>query len=254
MRETGRRIGAFIVLAGALVAWPPAGTGAEELSAEQGAAILEELRQIRQLLEKIEQQGGGARGQRPRRPASAAVSTGNRPVIGEADAPVTLVEFADYECPFCNRFFQNTWPLLTRDYIDTGKLRVVVKDMPLGFHPNAREAAQAAHCAAEQGKFEAMRDILYRNARKLSADLLPGYGKVVGLDVAAFEDCLASERYLDRIDADAAEAREAGLTGTPSFVVGPSGGDTVEGAVIVGAQPYSVFRSRIEAALEAAGD
>ena len=238
-----------MVLVTALV---PFGSGiTEPLSEEQGQAILEELRQIRQLLEKIEKQGSVGRPRAPQRPTSAKVSIKDRPAMGNRDAPVTLVEFADYECPFCHRFFRTVWPLIEKDYIDTGKLRVVVKDLPLGFHPNARKAAQASHCAAEQGKFWEMREVLYSNAQKLSTDLLPNYAKIVGLDLQAFKACLASERHLNGIDADAAEARSARLTGTPSFVVGRTASEEVQGSVIVGAQPYSVFKSRIDALLAA---
>jgi protein-disulfide isomerase len=249
MRQTNRRIALFSTLLTAVLAWSSWGLMAQGLSERQGEAILEELKQIRQLLERIEKQGGTAAPQRPKRPVSAKVSTTGKPSLGDPQAPVTLVEFTDYECPYCNRFFKTIWPKLVEDYVDTGKMRVVIKDLPLSFHKNARKAAQAAHCAGEQDAFWPMRDTLYRNARKLDADNLPEYAKTLSLDLEAFSTCLDSDRHLEAIDADAAEAKKAKITGTPSFVVGKTTENFIEGALIVGAQPYSVFQSRITAAL-----
>ena len=135
--------------------------------------------------------------------------------------------------------------MLKRDYIDTGKVRWLVRDLPLSFHPNARKAAQAAYCANEQGKFWAMRDALFRNRSNLEVDHLGGYAGELGLDNKSFGDCLAGDRYLDRIDSNARLAASQHLTGTPSFVVGKSNGDRLDGRVIIGAQSPAVFGAEI---------
>lgn len=252
MRQSNPRAARLAVLLAVFLTGVSWGVAAQGLTPPQGEAILDELKQIRQLLERIEKQGGKAAPRRPKRPASVKISTAGRPSLGAPDAPVTLVAFTDYECPFCNRFFLNTWPSLVKHYVDTGKLRVVIKDLPLGFHKNARKAAQAAHCAGEQDAFWPMGETLYRNARKLDPALLPEYAKILSLDLDAFNSCLASDRYLAEIDADITEAKGVRITGTPSFVIGRTTDDVVDGALIVGAQSYRVFDGRIKAVLEAA--
>jgi len=229
---------------------------AQGMSVEQGEAILEELKAIRALLERMEGRGlpsapSAARPQatRPQAAARVSVSAKDRPALGDPEAPLTLVEFTDYQCPFCNRFFKTAFPELKKTYIDSGKLRLVIKDLPLAFHANARGAAQAAHCAGEQGRFWPLHDKLYENAARLQAANLPGYGEQAGLEIAAFRDCLASERHLEAIDGDAAEAGRVGITGTPSFVLGHTTADAIAGEKIVGAKPFAAFEARIEALL-----
>ena len=213
-------------------------------------AILEELKAIRQLLEKIEKQGLAADQQRPARPTTATVSISNKPAMGSDSAPVTVVEFADYQCPYCLRFTKTTFPYLKRDYIDTGKVRWVALNLPLPFHKDARKAAQAAHCAGEQGRFWEMREELFKNPQKLGAEFLPGHAASVGVDVAAFNDCLASDRHLADIDQDAKDAGAVHLTGTPSFIIGKTASDKITGQVVIGAQPLNVFNAAIKKALE----
>lgn len=209
------------------------------ITREEAGAILEELKQIRQVLERIEKQGVSRR--QPTGPTTAKVSAKGRPVLGSDDAPVTIVEFTDYQCPFCKRFAENTLPQLQKKYIDTGKVRLVIKDMPLGFHKDARKAAQAAHCAGEQGRFWEMHKLLYANNRQLQSDKLADYARQAGAERKKFEACLAAGKYLQQIDADALEAQKAGLTGTPSFVIGKTTSDTISGEVIRGAQPLTGF-------------
>lgn len=129
-------------------------------------------------------------------PPTARVSIEDAVALGMADAPVTVVEFTDYQCPYCLRFVENTFPKLKEAFIDTGKVRWVVRDMPLGFHRNARKAAQAAHCAGEQDKFWEMRSVLFANAKQLEETNLPRYAETIGLNPSEFEECLASDRYL----------------------------------------------------------
>ena len=231
----------------------PAGVAAETAGATASDSelldtILEELKAIRQIVEKIEKQGT-ARGQRPSRPTQATATITGKPMMGDPSAPVTVVEYADYQCPFCLRFIKTTFPELKRDYIDTGKVRWVALNLPLAFHKEARKAAQAAHCAGEQDKFWEMREELFRNPKQLAEDQLPVHAASVGLDVEAFKACLASERHLAEIDQDAKNANASRLTGTPSFVVGKSTDDKIDGEVIIGAQPLNVFKAAIDKAV-----
>jgi protein-disulfide isomerase len=209
-------------------------------------AILEELKAIRLLLEKIEQQGLARAPQRPAKPTTATVSVRDKPAMGSERAPVTVVEFTDYQCPYCLRFARTTFPALKRDYIDTGKVRWVALNLPLKFHRDARKAAQAAHCAGEQGRFWEMRLALFENPQQLAPEHLPGHAAGIGLDVDAFNDCLASDRHLAAIDRDAEDANAVHLTGTPSFIVGKTAADRITGQVIIGAQPVRIFNAAIE--------
>lgn len=236
-----------IVIACCTATISSADTPSPAINQDQADAILRELKEIRRVLEKIEQKEVAPQAQRARRPSTATVAIDkNRPALGATDAPVTVVEFTDYQCPYCRRFTQTTFTYLKRDFIDTGKVRWVVRDMPLAFHPNARKAGQAVHCANEQGKFWEMRDTLFRNSAKLADADLKNYAQVVGLDVTTFNNCLASDRYLAEMDKDSAEAKRVQITGTPSFVVGKSNGEQLSGKLIVGAQPLNVFAAEIK--------
>jgi protein-disulfide isomerase len=186
----------------------------------------------------------------PARVATAGpvrTSVADAPVLGRSDAPVTLVEFSDYQCPFCQRFFATTLPALKKDYIDTGKLRYVFRDFPLEVHPHARKAAEAAHCAGEQGKYWQMHDVLFQHQGALAPPQLAEQARTIGVEGAAFDACLASGRYASRVERGLAEGAAAGVQGTPGFVVGKTqSGDTVEGTPIRGAQPWETFRRIIE--------
>lgn len=221
------------------------GASPQGITHEQAGAILEELRHIRRLLE--------ARPGRPRPAQALEVPVAGRPALGRADAPVTLVEFTDYQCPFCGRFHRKTFPLLKQKFIDTGKLRFVVMDLPLAMHPNAQRAAVAAHCAGAQGRYFALNDLLFRNQRRLQPDGIAALARRAGLDMKKFQTCTRSQRFLDEVRQSAALAVRLGITGTPSFVLGTAGPDgTVEGRKIVGAQPYTVFEAAISRLLNAA--
>ena len=207
--------------------------------------VLEELRLIRQTLERIEKQGL-AKPAGKRTPKTGSVSVREtRPSLGSNEAPVTVIEFTDFQCPFCRRFIQTTFPLIKRDFIDTGKVRWLVRDMPLGFHADARKAAQASHCAGEQDRYWEMRDSLFRNNSKLGEGALQDYAVELGLDGGQFAECLSSERHLSDIDADTAAAKAIGISGTPSFVMGNTQAKRVTGRIIIGAQAPAVFSSEI---------
>jgi protein-disulfide isomerase len=223
----------------------PAG-GEAPISQNTADAILKELKEIRRVLEKIEKQGG--RGQKPSRPTTASVSTKGKQSMGSKDAPITIVEFTDYQCPFCLRFTKTTFPILKRKYIDTGKVRWVGLNLPLAFHKDATKAAQAAHCAGEQGKFWEMRTVLFENPKKLNVSFLPAHAATLDLDIEAFNECLQSKRHLDTIAKEAKDANSVRLTGTPSFIIGKTTDDVISGQVVIGAQQLKQFDAAIKKA------
>lgn len=190
-------------------------------------------------------------------PTSATVSMDDDPVLGNADAPVTVVEFSDYECPFCKRHFEQTYSQLKTNYIDTGKVKLVFRDLPLSFHdPLATKEAIAANCAREQGNDETyfkMHDALFEtttsNGSGMTMDQLYGLATKVGINADNFKSCIDADKYKDEVSKDLADAGAAGATGTPSFVIGKSG-DEVSGKLIVGAQPYAAFQAEIDALLQ----
>lgn len=210
------------------------------ITREQADQILDELRQIRELLEN------GAR------PADNEPGSGIRmnleggPWLGKKDAPLTMVEFTDYQCGYCRQFHVATFPELKKKYIDTGKLRFVSRDLPLDFHSNAARAAEAARCAGDQRQFWEMRDRLISNADKLSAADVNGYAQALKLDALQFRTCMDSGKYAAIVKKDVATAEGFGVTGTPSFLLGKSTREGVSGVILVGAMPLDAFEAKFK--------
>lgn len=172
------------------------------------------------------------------------------PAIGTADAGLAIVEFSDYECPFCVRFNQQTLPRLKASYIDTGKVRLITRDMPLGFHANAAGAALAANCAADQHAYEAMRAGIFANTQSLGQALYQKLATDNHLDVAALENCMQDTARLEELRKDAGYAASLGITGTPTFFIGRLEGDrVVDARSLVGAQPFESFAAVIDSML-----
>lgn len=187
-------------------------------------------------------------------PANVKINIAGAPTLGRADAPVTMIEFSDFECPFCQRYFKSTLPEIKRDYVDTGKVRYVFLDFPLEqMHAKARKAGEAAHCAAEQGKFWEMHDMLFEQSANLDVRQYPEYARKLKLDGAAFDLCLGSGKQSTKINGGLTSGRSVGINATPSFIITKTdGGDIVSGgAMITGAQPYDRYRQAIEQALAA---
>lgn len=219
----------------------------ETINQTEASAILKELKHMRSVLERIEKKTGSmAQAVVPAKLKVAQISSVNRPSLGRKDAPVTIVEVSDYQCPFCKRFADNTLAALKKEYIDTGKVRLVFKDMPLPFHKQATKAAQAAHCAGDQGQYWSMHDQLFSNTSRLDEPNLIKHAMILKLDAPAFKACLKSDRHLDAIKKDIVDASKAGLSGTPSFIIGKTTNDLIKGDVVVGAQPISSLRGYIE--------
>jgi protein-disulfide isomerase len=226
---------------------------AAPITRQQADQILYELKLIRLLLEKQDLQRANAAAQ-PSQPAAPPIErakvSGTGLALGSKDAPITIVEFTDYQCPFCNRFHGDAFQQLKKAYIDTGKVRFIARDLPLDFHPFAMPAALAARCAGEQGKFWEMRDALIEHAANLKPDDIANYARNVGLAADKFQACLGKNDYSAQIQKDIAEAGAVGISGTPSFVIGPTAG-TIDGVKIVGALPYSNFDQILQQMLAA---
>jgi len=215
------------------------------MTKDQGDAILKELREIKQLLARPQQQAQAPSA--PQTPQSLTVTGDAIYVLGKSDAPLTLVAFTDFQCPFCGRFETTTFPEIKKNYIDTGKLRYILRDLPLeSLHPFAMKAAQSVHCAGDQGKFWEMKELVFRNQSKLDVDSLAGYAKELALNGDTYKSCMADGKHLKEIGDEAKYAQSLGINGTPTFVLGKTAGDTVEGRVIVGAQPFAAFEAAID--------
>jgi protein-disulfide isomerase len=177
----------------------------------------------------------------PAQPQAAAVSADDDPVLGNKNAKVTLIEFSDFQCPFCKRLNDDAIQQIKKDYVESGKVKLVFRDYPLGFHPEAQKAAEAAECADDQGKFWEYHDLLFANQALLSITNYKAWAKQLGLNEAQFNTCLDSGKYASEVQKDFADGQAAGVSGTPTVFI--------NGIRLVGAQPYSAFKQVIDAEL-----
>jgi protein-disulfide isomerase len=192
---------------------------------QREAAFLRELRQRYEVTVAL-------------RPPTVEVSSDDDPALGPQDAPVTIIEFSDFQCPYCRRV-QPTLKRLLQEY--EGRVKLVFRDFPLrNSHPQAQKAAEAAQCAAEQQKFWPYHDKLFATSSLEVADL-KRYAQEVGLDTGQFDACLDSNKFAEEIEADLQDGQNAGVSATPSFFV--------NGQPISGAVPYERFQEVVEAAL-----
>lgn len=175
------------------------------------------------------------------------VSEDDDPIIGDKNAPITMIEFSDFECPFCKRFFDESLSQIEKNYIEKGYVKLVYRDFPLtNIHPNAQKAAEAAECADEQGKWRAMHDIIFKNQQSgLSIDNFKKWAKEIKLDAKKFDECLNSDKYKAEVEKDLNDGLSYGVQGTPSFFI--------NGELLVGAQPYQIFKSKFDSILKEKG-
>ena len=184
------------------------------------------------------------------------ISMDDDPIIGNADAPITIIEFSDFQCPFCARFHMQTLPLLLEEYIEEGKVKLVFRDFPIqSIHPNALPASVAAECANEQGKFREMHDILFENQNEWNKKdttqvmtLFSQYAAGIQLEQERFDSCLIGAKYIEEIRNDLEDGRDYGVSGTPGFFVG---NDEIGYVELKGAQPFDSFKKIIDAQLDA---
>lgn len=219
----------------------------EGMTHDQADEILNELKAIHQLLQA--QGGKGSATTATAAPISDKVQmkmASGWHWMGRDDAPVTIVEFTDYQCPFCRKYHAENFAQLKKDYIDTGKVRFASRDLPLDFHPNAQRAAEAAWCAGEQNKYWELRDTMINNAADLSPDAILKYAQTNTLDLPTFKTCTGADKYKAEIQRSVADAGTVGISGTPSFVIGKTAADALDGDRVVGAVPESVFEAEIQ--------
>ena len=182
------------------------------------------------------------------------ISLDDDPIRGNPDAPITIVEFSDYQCPFCARFYAQTLPLLLEEYIDEGKVNLVYRDFPVQrIHPNALSAAVAAECADEQGKYWEYHDTLFEKQNawaKLDSNsaisTCSQFATEIALEQQQFDNCLESGKYLEEVQADFSDGKNYQVTGTPGFFIG---NEDIWFVKIIGAKPYDAFKKVIDAQL-----
>src|SRR3989344_754109 len=183
-----------------------------------------------------------------------ALLEGAAATAGNGNAPVIMVEYSDYQCPFCRSWFNSAKSQLDSEYIETGKILFVYKDFPLSFHPMAQPYAEAARCAGEQDKYWQMHDKIFEEQGKFGSGTVSniteadvkGWATEMGMNAESFNSCIDSGNYADEVQANFNEGAQFGVSGTPSFFIGKRDGT---GQLIVGAQPYSAFKQAIDALL-----
>jgi protein-disulfide isomerase len=176
------------------------------------------------------------------------VRIGDRPQQGRRNARLALVEFSDFQCPFCGVFARETYPLLLRDYVNTGKVVYLFRHLPLPNHPLAQTAAHATECAFLHGKFWELRERLFANQARLTLEDLIGHGVAVGLERSTLQSCLNEAGADPSLKADRVEAARLGIRSTPTFLLGPvdNNGQVQISKRIVGAQSYAVFQRELD--------
>ena len=182
------------------------------------------------------------------------ISADNDPVIGDPNAPISIIEFSDFQCPFCARFHIQTLPSILEEYVDQGKVKLIFRDFPIqNIHPNALPASVAAECANEQDKFKEMHDELFDNQKEWSGLetanamlLFSKYALEIGLEQEIFDSCLTNGKYIEEIRNDLNDGRNYGVSGTPGFFIG---NDQIGYVELKGAQPFESFKKVIDAQL-----
>jgi protein-disulfide isomerase len=182
-------------------------------------------------------------------PGPAIIPMENSFAIGDPDAPITIIEYTDFQCPYCSRYFQQTYPQIVEQYVDTGVVRYVFKDFPLTqIHPQAMKASEAARCADDQGAFLEMHDKLFSGQQEWSGkdpvEVFTSYAGQINLDTVEFAECLNSNKHEAAVVADLQEGVSFGVTGTPAFFL--------NGYALTGAQPFEVFQQAVDTLLQRA--
>lgn len=213
---------------------------------DQGKKVSKVLEDVK----KLEENPNRRRSQ-PATPKEVVVAFDDDPIKGNPKAPVTIVEFSEYQCPFCRRFHKEVLPKLEEEYISKGKVRYIFRDFPLRFHKKAVPAAIAANCAGEQGKYWEMNDFLFNNPDKLDIEAVtPSVGEI-GLDQAEFETCVKKESHQAEIDKDLEDGRKYGVRGTPSLFIGKTGTTgEMKGQYFRGLRPFESLKPEIDKLLQ----
>jgi protein-disulfide isomerase len=213
--------------------------------------ILQELRglrlDIRNLQRSLQQQRPAPP---PPVPVPSSIKLGGGPTLGRSDANVAIIEFSEFQCPFCKRHFDQTFGKLKETYLDTGKVLYEFRDYPLPMHPQARPAALAARCAGAQGAYWKMHDELFKAQASLGPDLFTSLAKTLQLDVERFQACVADPKQDKALGEEMAATEALGVRGTPHFFVGQvKDGQMVSVRALSGAQPFEAFQAALNALL-----
>jgi protein-disulfide isomerase len=245
-----------VLLAAIVIAWCliPAGQAGLAQSNEDIKTLIKEIQEMKAAQEAMQKDITAIKERlipKPPPPFKGAdISIQGDPVMGNKDAKVTLVEFTDYQCPFCGRAFRQTYPPVVAEYVKTGKVKYVLHDFPLEqLHPNAFKAAEAARCAGDQGKYWEMHDRLFGDQKALDEKGLEASAQALGLDTKQFQQCLDTGKYKAEIESEIQAGKELGVTGTPTFFLGPSGAEPGKFRAtkkIGGAFPYTAFKQAID--------
>lgn len=233
---------------------PGAQTSTQAATTQQQAGddVLIELRSIRQLLERLVASSPVQPSvPQPVQPVRARVPNLNGYALGRVDAPLTMVEFSDLQCPFCRQYANTTFDDIRKNWIDTGKLRYLTRDFPLSFHTQAMRAARAARCAGEQGQYWPVRLALMKNGNALTPEYIKQTANERVADRTAFSTCLDGDRYASDIRAEELDGLKLGVAGTPTFVIGRTKTESIEGPMLVGAVPYATLDAALTALLDA---
>ncbi len=206
-------------------------------------------------ISKLESKIGDTKPNPAQLPTPINISADDDPVRGDPNAPISIIEFSDFQCPFCARFHVQTLPALLDQYIDAGKVNFIYRDFPIqSIHPNALPAAVASECADEQGKYWEYHDILFEKQRSWSnlgseeiILTLSQYANELDLKQEQFDTCLETGKYHEEVQDDLRDGRSYGITGTPGFFIGNSEIGFVK---LTGAQPFDSFKNVIESQLE----
>ena len=209
------------------------------------------------VIQKLQEQNLATRSEPQNRPIPVLTTPlllQKEPALGKTSAPLTIVEFSDFECSYCRRFHGQVFPQLKSQYIDTGLVRFVHKDLPLPFHPHALPAAAAARCAGEQNRYWDMYAALFDQQNCLSCKGVLTIAAEEQLDTTALQTCMEGKATVAVINANRSEASLHNINATPTFVIGPTQSDgSLDGQVIEGALPWSTFQSTIDKALDGLG-
>ena len=222
---------------------------------EQQAQMQRELAAIKNFLQALVQPRPQGQGEAPDVDGivGASIPTANEPAMGSSSAKVTVMEISDYQCPFCKRQTQKTFPQIQAEYIQTGKVQYIFVDYPIAqLHPTAARSHEAAICAGEQGKYWEMHMSLFNSAVARDDAALVAQAQSVGLDRAAFQACLSSGRHAASVQASVARMEQLGISGTPMTVIGPTPAPGQPMRVlkyVYGAQPFSAFKQAIDSIL-----
>jgi len=219
--------------------------------------LLNELKALRAEVQKLSDEVSTLKNRpaapiRAARPstAQAPVATAGYPSKGKSTAPVTIVEFSDFQCPFCARHTKNTLPQIEANFIDSGKVRYVFMDNPIPSHRFAAMAAEAAHCAGDQGKYWEMHHHIFDSQRRIRESAFATFAEELGLDSTVFGRCMSSGSHAARVQASKRQAAAVGANATPTFVIGKTQADgQVSGNLLIGAKNYSAFAAAINRAL-----